>query len=213
MSITRLYVYVKYIHIVYVRYNFAVEYLGLKNMGKKKLHPKSKKRRDEIIALRKTGLSYEKIGNKYSLTRERIRQILLPIKTSYHHRYKCSKCNYELVRKRKRELNCPNCFLKREKERNAKSIYLNQIFSNEPAWRQEGRERIRMMVRYRDNFTCQSCHKKWKKGMRHFDVHHLNGLCGKKSKGYDSVLSMNGLITLCHKCHYNHPEHSSRLKI
>ncbi len=45
--------------------------------------------------------------------------------------------------------------------------------------------------------------------MRRFDVHHLNGLCGKKSKGYDSPKDIGGLITYCHKCHLgNHVDKS-----
>ena len=66
-----------------------------------------------------------------------------------------------------------------------------------------GREYTREMVRIRDNRTCQKCNKKWKEGKRRFDVHHLNELCGKKSRGYDSINDVVGLITLCHKCHLN----------
>lgn len=86
-----------------------------------------------------------------------------------------------------------------------------------------GRERTRTMARYRDNFTCQDCglvrtpeevseHNSRltsRKGrIKNLDVHHLNDLCGKKSKGYDKIEDVDGLITLCHKCHYNRPEHS-----
>lgn len=39
--------------------------------------------------------------------------------------------------------------------------------------------------------------------LRRFDIHHLNGLCGKRSLKYDKVDAMPGLITLCHKCHFN----------
>jgi transposase-like protein len=70
-------------------------------------------------------------------------------------------------------------------------------------WRKQGRELTRFKVRERDNFTCQDCGKKWKEGERHFDVHHLNGMCGKKSRGYDKLEDMDGLVTLCHKCHFN----------
>lgn len=69
----------------------------------------------------------------------------------------------------------------------------------------EGRDYIRMLVRIRDNLTCQNCQKKWKSGLRHFDVHHLRG-CGKKSRDYDQIKSMNDsnrLVTLCHRCHMN----------
>lgn len=81
---------------------------------------------------------------------------------------------------------------------------------NKKKWQKEGRERVRMLVRKRDDFKCQDCGKRWKDGERSFDVHHLNGLCGKKSRGYDSIKDMDILITLCHKCHFNRPEHKSK---
>ena len=64
-----------------------------------------------------------------------------------------------------------------------------------------GRDRTRLAVRIRDKFTCQSCAKKWKSG-RHFDVHHREGLCGKNSRGYDSIALIPFLVTLCHRCHF-----------
>lgn len=75
----------------------------------------------------------------------------------------------------------------------------------------KGRERTRELVRIRDKHTCQSCKKKWNGGRR-FDIHHLGGLCGKKSKSYDSVDDIHVLLTLCHKCHFNHPEHTLNSK-
>ena len=76
----------------------------------------------------------------------------------------------------------------------------------------QGIDRVREKVRVRDNHICQDCGKKWEKGKRRFDCHHLNGLCGKRSKKYDKVSEMKGLITLCHKCHFNRPEHSTKKK-
>lgn len=75
----------------------------------------------------------------------------------------------------------------------------------------DGRECTRSKVRQRDNHTCQSCLKKWVWGERRFDVHHLDGVCGKKSRGYDREADIDKLITLCHKCHYNHHQFSMRL--
>lgn len=70
----------------------------------------------------------------------------------------------------------------------------------------EGRDYVREQVRIRDERTCQQCGKVWMEGQRRFDVHHLNGMCGKKSRDYDQLSSMEGLITYCHKCHINlHP--------
>ena len=76
----------------------------------------------------------------------------------------------------------------------------------------EGRDRTREIVRMRDEFTCTSCKKAWSDGERRFDVHHLHGMCGKNSRGYDSMKDISGMITLCHQCHFNHPEHASNIK-
>lgn len=71
---------------------------------------------------------------------------------------------------------------------------LSDIFS--------GREYARELARMRDDHTCQECGKKWIEGTRRFDVHHLNGICGLRSRKYDKVSDIDGLITVCHKCHY-----------
>lgn len=79
-----------------------------------------------------------------------------------------------------------------------------------------GRGRPRMMVRIRDNFTCQECGavripqecgigKKYQKSL---DVHHIEGQCGKNSRGYDSTKDLSKMITLCHSCHYNRHDHT-----
>jgi len=74
----------------------------------------------------------------------------------------------------------------------------------------EGRDFNREKVRIRDKHRCRKCNKKWKKGQRRFDVHHKGGMCGKKSRGYDKVDDIKGLITVCHKCHYTY--HSKNQK-
>lgn len=89
---------------------------------------------------------------------------------------------------------------------------LSPFWKGKPKWLRKGRERVRELVRARDNYTCQSCKKVWVKGSRRFDVHHLKGLCGKKSRGYDRVSEMGGLITLCHKCHYDRHDFSQNSK-
>lgn len=73
-----------------------------------------------------------------------------------------------------------------------------------------GRDLNREKARKRDNWTCQDCNKKWEVGKRRFDTHHIEGLCGKKSKGYDNLIDVKLLITLCHKCHFNRPEHKTK---
>lgn len=90
----------------------------------------------------------------------------------------------------------------------------NKIYKN-LANELTGRDRTRFLVRWRDGFTCQNCGAVRtpfnEDNKRSFDVHHLGGFCGKRSRGYDKVLDMDGLVTLCHKCHMNHPEHSKNL--
>lgn len=67
---------------------------------------------------------------------------------------------------------------------------------------------VREKVRVRDKHKCRECKKLWRNPKRRFDVHHLNGQCGKKSRSYDQVSTMSGLITLCHSCHMK--KHASR---
>lgn len=89
----------------------------------------------------------------------------------------------------------------------------------------QGREYARMLVRVRDDFTCQDCGKRrapmeinrangkssgLKGRMKHFDIHHIDGQCGKNSRGYDSVKDLSGMITLCHSCHFSRPEHTGK---
>jgi len=80
-------------------------------------------------------------------------------------------------------------------------------------YKYQGKDRTRELVRIRDNQTCRDCGKLWQDGQRKFDVHHLNGLCGKKTHNYDKLSEMVGLITLCHKCHYNRTDHAMRVKV
>ena len=89
----------------------------------------------------------------------------------------------------------------------------------------DGRDRARMLVRLRDNFTCQDCglvrtsdevvayNKKQmelKGKIKQLDVHHTHGQCGKNSIGYDSPKDISKMITLCHRCHFNRPEHKTK---
>lgn len=98
-------------------------------------------------------------------------------------------------------------------------------------WQQKGRELARFKVRVRDNFTCQDCGlvrtpqevEEWnskipgkgsRKGtIKSLDVHHTGGMCGKKSKRYDSPKDISMLVTLCHKCHYNRHDFSKSLSV
>ncbi len=70
-----------------------------------------------------------------------------------------------------------------------------------------GRDRMRELVRMRDNHTCQKCRKVWKKGERRFDVHHISKRMDGKGRKHGVIRydkkHMDKLVTLCHKCHLN----------
>lgn len=74
------------------------------------------------------------------------------------------------------------------------------------------RDRIRELVRIRDNHTCQKCGKKWIVGKRRLDVHHLDE-DNKKTRACDKIEDMDNMITLCHKCHLNLPGHKKTMKL
>lgn len=73
------------------------------------------------------------------------------------------------------------------------------------------RERIRELVRIRDNHTCQKCGLKWTVGERKLDVHHID--CDNtKSRQCDKwEEEKDNMMTLCHKCHLNLPQHREKM--
>lgn len=120
-----------------------------------------------IKNLRDKGYSYQEIGVKFNLTRQRIHQLF-----------------------------------------NSKKLPATQYIQNRKL---TGRDYIREKIRARDNYTCQSCNRKWIKGERRFDIHHIDCV-KKKSKQYDNLeIEKDNMITLCHICHLHIEEH--RLKM
>ncbi len=137
------------------------------------------------------------LGRKYGVSRERIRQIVHDIKPKGASPYKI--IMYKRI----------TCYICRNILVNGESKYCGDCRKENKL--EHGRDLVRGVVRGRDNNTCQSCGFKWKLGMdrKRLDVHHLEGMCGKKSKGYDSIYSdLSKLITVCHKCHYNLHDHA-----
>ena len=77
----------------------------------------------------------------------------------------------------------------------------------------EGTDLTRERIRQRDNHTCQICEKRWQQGTRRFDVHHKD-FDKEKSKKYENYKKeKDNMITLCHKCHLNLPEHRLAMKL
>lgn len=142
----------------------------------------------KIIELRKSGSTFESIAKTFGVSRQRVQQII-KVGIVTPKKYICELCDNADFDVRVRKF-CQVCTDKISKF--------------------QGRDRTREIVRIRDKHTCQDCKKVWKEGDRRFDIHHLNGKCGKMSRGYDSEHNLTGLITLCHKCHFNRPEHASK---
>lgn len=149
---------------------------------------------EAVGRLREEGLTFKEIGEMYDVSRARIHQIAI-----------------SGIPKPRRTTN--------GNEKLLQSFGFIDL---------SGRDRTRMLVRIRDNFTCQDCgairtpsevqnyndQKKTLKGKKKlFDVHHTKGMCGKNSTGYDRSKDLSGMITLCHKCHFNRPEHKSNSRV
>lgn len=144
--------------------------------------------------------SLNSLAREYNISRQTIMTIMRWKPVPLEITALCIKCEREFTTNK----------MNRVRDKMCKKCFPYPILSRKVT----GRERTRFYVRLRDKFTCQECKNVRTPeqakviNRRLFDVHHLNGLCGKKSKGYDKVLEMDGLITLCHKCHYNRHDHS-----
>ena len=146
------------------------------------------KRKEEIRKLiEEDKLTYEKVGEMFNISRQRVHQIY----KSY-----------------------VSPIVKKEK---LKTILADKIFNNIGNLPKgnttqltgiygDSRNRIRELIRIRDNHTCQYCGKKWEEGKRRFDVHHLDE-DKNKTRQYDKIEEADNMITLCHKCHMNIPGH------
>ena len=154
----------------------------------------------QMLSMRKSGISYKKIGDVFGVSGEWVRLALLPPVAMIELTLKCPKCGHVEKGFSKRKCSCIKL--------GTKYVRPDDVFVNKPSWLREGRDHTRELVRHRDNYTCQTCKKVWVPGMRRFDVHHLHGVCGQKSLSYDHKRDIKNLLTLCHKCHFNHPQHT-----
>lgn len=152
----------------------------------------------KVLKLYKEGISIKDISKIFSVTYSRIWAVVNNYRGTPKDR-KCFLCNdtfYVFSSQKKVNNNslCPKCC-----ENNAPFLFRSN------GSRLQGMDFCREIARIRDNHTCQKkhggCGSKWKLGQRRFDIHHLMGICGKKSRSYDTNISK--LTTLCHKCHLN----------
>jgi hypothetical protein len=173
-------------------------------------------RRKIILGLRKKRFTYTEIGKKLGITRQRVHQISVGYKHPTAH-ILAEKLKIWTKRKREKFPEEFKLFLA-DKENSRRNPANHKIMTSGrrkllglPSGKvniKGGRDFTRELVRMRDNHTCQRCGKKWKKGQRRFDVHHLDEkIIGKVNTlnipiKYDRE-NMDKLITFCHKCHFD----------
>jgi len=173
-------------------------------------------RKINIMKDREKGYTYQKIADKYSLSKQRIHQIITGYSSPVKKRVviKDDKLN------KLKTYQIENPFLIGHKK--VLNMFIDKIEKNQherpiEQWLYNmkestgincgGREQIRELIRKRDNHTCQWCGKKWQKGERRFDIHHIFGE-PKDSRRYDWDTAVQ--ITLCHQCHLNIDAHKMR---
>lgn len=123
-------------------------------------------------------LSFGKIGKLLNISRQRV---------------------YQIYKKPERS---PATYLLLEKEK-ISTLKLIEIYGENPNKNgiSGGLDYIREWARIRDRHTCQICFKKWEKGKRRLDVHHLDeNRESTRDIKWDKE-NLHRLITLCHKCH------------
>jgi|TARA_R100001530_G_scaffold2201_1_gene3662 transcriptional regulator with XRE-family HTH domain len=149
-------------------------------------------RNEQIKELRKQGLTYQAIGDKFNISKNRAWQIIHNI-DYYTPRH--------IIKFRKLTNKKYRAFLKKKFRKVDTRLTLIHDYG-------EGRlNKIREIVRMRDNFLCQLCGFDWKlKKQRRLDVHHLDedrdGHGHKGACKWDSEHT-DRMITVCHKCHLN----------
>lgn len=155
-------------------------------------------RNEEISSLRKKGYTLQEIGSRFSISRERVRQLTSAAYLSKNRPKKWYTASQSFRR---------TCYICRVRLTEPTRFCEKCIKENK--LNVGGKELPRGIVRGRDNNTCQVCGYKWKGWeKKRLDVHHLEGLCGKHTRDYDRPEMLFKMITVCHKCHYNLHDHS-----
>ena len=141
------------------------------------------KRKDIIINFRRQRRSYQEIADILGISKQRVHQIL----NGFYPWTKLNKKN-DFYRE---GLICP-------KPNNL------GLYNSSGLEKLGGRDKLKEMVRRRDNHTCQICGKKQEKGKKSLDVHHIDeNKGGKNGYSYKNCKDLDRMITLCHKCHSN----------
>ncbi len=161
--------------------------------------------KNKIIQMRKEGKTYRELALLFGVSKQRIHQII----TGY-----VSPANRVIFKlKNPIPFNKDNKLFKGigtkhiqealykkalyNQEHNPIEKYLKNI-TKSTGIKNGSRERIREIIRLRDNHQCQWCGKKWQIGTRQFDTHHI---FGDNNDTLKCDRDFNKQITLCHKCH------------
>jgi predicted transcriptional regulator len=176
--------------------------------------------KDIVNKLRNEGNTFLEIGKVLGISGQRVQQIFSGYR-SPSLIYKRKSKYFPWIKKEERRLGLEEIkeIVKiRKKEKEEKIVkYLDSMVSKEmediknisslTGMDTGSRDRLRELIRIRDNHTCQMCGRIWERGKRRFDVHHN----GEDIDGKTPTMSVDSLdrsnfhrmITLCHKCHFN----------
>jgi len=150
-----------------------------------------------FIKLHNEGKTYQEIGDQFKISRQRVHQIV----TGYH------LINNPLSGSATREdfdfrpdIDHVKLFKLPRIKKVVELDYFDYSGCPIPT-KMEGIDRIRELVRLRDNHICQKCFRQWLIGERRFDVHHLDeAMESVKNYAYDKE-NQDKMVTYCHKCH------------
>jgi len=147
-------------------------------------------RKQKMIKMRKEDKTFQVIGNYFGVSRERARQIIHNIKT-----YIPTGISNAHSKK----------FMRRIEEIQKLGFEIENI-AKLTGMKGGSRDRLRELVRIRDNHTCQICGKVWDRTKRRLDVHHLDENL-ESDNGRPCLMNklFNRMITVCHKCHLGLP--------
>lgn len=110
----------------------------------------------------------------------------------------CAICNVKIVTSRgPMRIICGSC---RERHMRVGRRYL------------QGMDFAREIRRVIGGHVCELCGRKWKAGMRRFDVHHPND-DNKKTRKYEKIGDLLNAVILCHKCHMRLPETRNKMRV
>ncbi len=159
-------------------------------------------RKETYQQLKDKGWTLKQIANKYGVSWQCIHQMLGYISPIQLKRRKASRIRSKLKEK---------LLLKNLQKVLGKDVLVGNM-TRLTGMEFGAREKIREIIRIRDNHTCQVCGIEWVKGERKLDIHHLDNK-KEKTRQCDKLSEAKNMITLCHNCHLNLPAHRQAMTL